>query len=346
MVTNFNKDMELNTVWEAIETAKIKLNEIQSHKTEAAIFRSKAQWVREGECNSKYFFNLERRRYLEKNMKAVFNAEGNLLTNQQAILDEQTKFYKDLYTTNNQVQFGLSSDLFDLKLSEIDHQNNGAQITMSEIYDGMMTLKRNKTPGADGLTIEFYHIFWDCLSTILFEMYEFSFERNLLPLSTRRGVISLLPKGNKDTRWVQNMRPLTLLNNDYKILAKTLDNRLKLLIPKIVKNDQTGFIKGRNISMNVRKSLDVIQYCSEKDIPAVILSVDMAKCFDRLEHRSLFECMRLFNFNDRFIRWISLFFQDFQVATQNFGSLSDWFVKSRGINQGVPCLSWSISCSR
>ena len=199
-----------------------------------------------------------------------------------------------------------------------------------------MTLKSNKTPGIDGLTIEFYRTFWRDIVEPLYNMYLDSFEKNVLPLSTRRGLISLLPKKDKDTRMIKNLRPLTLLNNDYKILAKAIDNRLSPVLPSIISTDQTGFVKGRNIAYNVRKTLDVIDYCKINKLPGVVMSCDMNKCFDRIEHSSIYAVLQRFGFGPNFIKWTSLFYTNFEICTQNYGILSDWFDKSRGVNQGCP----------
>ena len=207
-----------------------------------------------------------------------------------------------------------------------------------------MTLKSDKTPGVDGLTIEFYRKFWKNLCPALIKMYYDSYNNSLLPLSTRRGVISLLPKKDKDTRVIKNLRPLTLLNNDYKILAKTIDNRLSPLLPQIINRDQTGFIKGRCISHNIRKSLDVMEHCHKNQIPALIMSCDMDKCFDRIEHHALYSVLSRFGFGDGFIRWVRLFYTNLQVCTQNYGNLSDWFNKTRGVNQGCPLSPAAYIC--
>ena len=183
-----------------------------------------------------------------------------------------------------------------------------------------MTLKLNKVPGLDGLTIEFYKYFWKLLAPELMNMYMYIYEMGLLPESVRLGLISLLPKKNNNTRYVKNMRPLTLLDNDYKILAKVIDNRLREVILDIISMDQTGFVKGRKICHNVRKSLDIIDYGNEKQIPMMILSIDMEKCFDRLEHRALLASLQYFNFGEYFINWIELFYTKFNICTQNFGN--------------------------
>ena len=189
-------------------------------------------------------------------------------------------------------------------------------------------------PWGDGLSNEFYRKFFKSLSVPLLQMARYSFEQGILPISMRRGIISLLPKKGKDTRRVRNMRPLTLINSDYKIIAKALDNRLRTYLPEIIEESQQGFIRSRRISVNLRKSLDIIEFSRWEQVPAMILSVDMEKCFDKISHCAALGALRYFNFGENFIRWVSLFYNDFQVCTQNFGYFSEFFSKQRSVNQG------------
>ena len=64
-------------------------------------------------------------------------------------------------------------------------------------------------------------------------------------ISQRRGIISLINKKDKDTSLLENLRPIWLLNVDYKILTKVIAKRLEKLLPKIINPDQTGYVKGR-----------------------------------------------------------------------------------------------------
>ena len=93
--------------------------------------------------------------------------------------------------------------------------------------------------------------------------------------------------------------PLILLNNDYKTLAKAIDNWFREVLPELISADQTGFVKGRKISHNVRKSLDIIDYSITEKLPMLILSIDMEKCFDRLEHKAIMASLEYFNFGKK-----------------------------------------------
>ena len=69
----------------------------------------------------------------------------------------------------------------------------------------------------------------------------------------REGIISLIPKRDRNLKKIQNWRPIVLLNTDYKIVSKVLASRMKDILNDIIARDQTGFIAGRNISENLRK---------------------------------------------------------------------------------------------
>ena len=68
----------------------------------------------------------------------------------------------------------------------------------------------------------------------------------------KQSIITLLPKSGKDTTILDNWRPISLLNVDYKIATKSISNRIKPVLSSIISPSQTGFIKGRYIGENIR----------------------------------------------------------------------------------------------
>ena len=73
------------------------------------------------------------------------------------------------------------------------------------------------------------------------------------------------------------------MNCDYKIAAKAIANRLKNVIPKIINNDQTGFLKGRFIGENIRLIDGIINHTKSNNIPSLLLFLDFEKAFDTVE---------------------------------------------------------------
>jgi len=73
-----------------------------------------------------------------------------------------------------------------------------------------------------------------------------------LSISQRQGITSLISKKDKDTSLLENLRPISLLNIDYKILTNIIAKRLDKLLLKLINPDQTGYLKGHYIYENVR----------------------------------------------------------------------------------------------
>uniref|UniRef100_A0A8C8VQG0 Reverse transcriptase n=1 Tax=Pelusios castaneus TaxID=367368 RepID=A0A8C8VQG0_9SAUR len=98
-------------------------------------------------------------------------------------------------------------------------------LTLAEFSEALRLMPTNKSPGMDGLTVEFYCAFWDVLGPDLAIVWAESEGSGVLPLSCRRAVLALLPKKG-DLRDLRNWRPVSLLCTDYKIAAKAISLRL------------------------------------------------------------------------------------------------------------------------
>ena len=89
-------------------------------------------------------------------------------------------------------------------------------------------------------------------------MYEECISQKEMSTTMKQGIISLIPKPDKDILLIDNWRPITLLTIDYKILSLAFANRLKTGLDNIVAETQSGFMKGRHISNNIRLVLDLL----------------------------------------------------------------------------------------
>ena len=80
--------------------------------------------------------------------------------------------------------------------------------------------------------------------------------------------------------------------------------------------------------------MDIITHINQHKLRAVIVTVDFEKCFDRIEYGSMLAAMRYFNFGEKFVSWVGIFFTNILLCTQNAGFVSELFCKTRGCNQG------------
>jgi hypothetical protein len=197
-------------------------------------------------------------------------------------------------------------------------------------------MQNGKSPGADGLTTNFYKYFWPNIKNIVFDSIQHGLKEKKLSIEQRRGVLSIITKKDKDIRKLENWRPLTLLNTDYKILAKALANRLQNVLDKLISYDQCGGLKGRSTFSNIRSTLDIINYTNSNQKPGYAIFLDYHKAFDSINWNFIYNILKNMNFGETYISYIKTLYQDIQTAIINNGNLSEFFSPTRGIRQGCP----------
>ena len=97
--------------------------------------------------------------------------------------------------------------------------------------------------------------------------------------------MTLVETKEKDIRFIKNWRPISLLNVDTKILSKALALRLKKVINTLISSDQTAYVPGRCIGESVRLISDLLEYADRHNISVVLLTADMEKALDSLDHQ-------------------------------------------------------------
>ena len=312
--------------------SKMELNELVKEKALANMFRSKVRWYEEGEANSKYFFNLEKNRYNARTVTTLL-VEGVEITNPHDILEKQRAYYEQLYTADPEISFSLTNN-YDISVDPQTMAASEEQISVQEVSKALKDLSNNKTPGPDGLPPELYKAFWRQLKMPMYEAFMEWFRQRQLGSSSRRGVINVIPKSGKDVRKLENVRPITLLNADYKVLEKCIANRIESTLSSIIDIDQKGFMPNRKISTNIRRVFDIMRYAEKNELEAIILNLDFSKCFDKIEHQAIKGALQFFGFSSRIQEWTDIIYRHFTVRVQNNGHFSKPLVVNRGVRQG------------
>ena len=129
-------------------------------------------------------------------------------------------------------KFLVSYSLPRLNLEEIENMNR--PITSTEIETMTKNLPKNRSPGPDGFTGEFYQIFREGLMPILLEMFQKFRQEGKHPNSFYEATITRIPKPDEDTTKKENYRSASLMNRD-----KNLQQNTSNPYPTIHEKDQT-----------------------------------------------------------------------------------------------------------
>ena len=318
-----------------LENMKLRLQELREHKLKGLMMRSKLQWLQHGEKPSNYFCRLEKRNFTSKRMCFLEKDDSSIIYDQDEILQETKNFYEDLYSFRDTDDINLDNIIQQpTKLNDNEKASIEGPITFEEAVYALKEMKNNKSPGNSGFSIEFFKFFFKDIGHFLIRSINLGFDQGKLSITQRQGVITCIPKEGKNLQHLKNWRPISLLNVSYKIASNCITNRIKLVLPKIINSTQKAFLKGRNISDNIKLMYDVLLYTESENIPGLLLLVDFQKAFDSISWEFVDRTLRFFNFGDDIRRWVKVFYNDIVSCVQINGKYSEYFAINRGVRQG------------
>jgi hypothetical protein len=246
----------------------------------------------------------------------------------------------------------------DCALSQLDKNELAKYISEDLVHQAVSEAANGKVAGMSGIPSEF----WKHLS-FLYEMSKNSESPTcnivrVLTLVYREiedfGVQKdtdfalgwLCPIFKKKDRYcVENYRPITVLNSEYKILTKALSIRLSQVVGSIVHEDQAGFIRGRSIFNQVKLAKLIIPYAELTKQCGALVALDQEKAYDKVAHDYLWATLRKFNIPEHFIKTVTHLYTGAETLVIINGVLSSRYTVTRGVRQGDPlsCLLFDIA---
>ena len=339
IISNTNDNDKLHNLVHQREILAGQQNKYYQTVATGAQIRARVKWVEEGEKNTKYFLNLEKKRQTNKNISTIHTSDGRYIHTSEDILKEGAKFYRKLYDCSDisteEIDNYLDGIKTNAKLTKVEASLCDGNITNEECETVIKQMAKNKTPGYDGLPSEFYIYFWNDIKSMIIESFNEAFTSGQLSETHKQIIISLIFKKD-DRRYFKNYRPISLSNVDYKILAFVLANRLQKVITKIISPEQVAYIKERYIGQNIRLLLDILEYTKLRNKPGVLLFLDFEKAFDSLSWDFIHKCLKKFGFQENFCQWIKIIYTDPKAFININGFLSETICIKRGIRQGCP----------
>ena len=329
---------------ERLREIEQELREIALTRAKGAILRSRMKWMQQGEkCNS-FFLSLEKSRAGKRAILSLKTEDGSIIKGKDRILAEIDKYMLETISNDNSTCLANSEELFssvaDKALGGDDYNMLNCPLHVSEIKQALEAAPKDKTPGVCGVSNQFLLVFWSQIQQLFMEVLNSSFERGFLPQSMRRALVTFIPKPGRDLETMKGYRGISLLCCDYKIIASALANRIKKVITKLVHSDQTGFIKGGQITDNIRATKDLLDYTEENGIPGYLILTDQSMAFDKLQFNFIDTALEAFNFPPKFRSYIQMMRSQCEKSATNFGHRGQFQPVERGVFQGDPLASF------
>ncbi|GAU16627.1 hypothetical protein TSUD_325750 [Trifolium subterraneum] len=147
--------------------------------------------------------------------------------------------------------------------------------------------------------------------------------------------IALIPKIDSPQR-LNDFRPISLVGCLYKILAKVLANRLRLVIGSVISESQTAFVKDRQILDGILIANEVVDEARKAKKELMLFKVDFEKAYDSVDWGYLDDVMGKMSFPTLWRKWIKECICTATASVLVNGSPTEEFPLERGLRQGDP----------
>jgi hypothetical protein len=300
--------------------------------------RSRVNWLRAGDRNTKYFHRKATWRAKKNKIDKLMDLEGNVIKDEPKMQEMATNFFKDLYTESDSVHSEVITNLLQEKVTTDINEGLCSRFTDEEISFALFQIGPTKAPGPDGFPACFYQRNWGTFKEDIIAAVRKFFEDGEMPEGVNETSIVLIPKVKNPIK-LSDFRPISLCNVVYKIVAKCLVNRMRPLLQDIISETQSAFVPGRMITDNAIIAFEcfhALQKGSKIAGNFCAYKLDLMKAYDRVDWNFLEEAMRKFGFAEQWIKWIMACVKTVRYSVRFNGKLLERFIPTRGLRQGDP----------
>jgi exonuclease III len=275
---------------------------------------------------------------------ALRHPNGNLLGPGKGQADVLVRHYAEISKHVDPVPQALQSVLHHVTtegptgLPQPDAEALGAvDVSVEEVRVALRHSASGKSPGLDGFPIEMYRKGAVVLLPLLARLFSAIGRTGLVPRHFLHGmIVPLYKKGDKYEP--ENYRPITLLNSDYRLLAKVLANRLLRAAQPLISVEQSAFLRNRHIGDGIML-LQLLPHALKhaQHHGAMVAFLDFSKAYDTISRPFMFAVLETLGLGaGGFLRWVKVLLSDTRACCMLNGFRSSTVLFEAGVRQGCP----------
>ncbi|GKV38651.1 hypothetical protein SLEP1_g46541 [Rubroshorea leprosula] len=302
--------------------------------------KTKLDWVKQGDANSKLFHRIMNSNRRRKMIRGIYK-DGAWIEEPSVVKQEVREYFNKIFQEEQWDRPKLGGLQFK-QLNEEDSVWLEREVPAEEVKQAVWDCGGDKSPGPDGFSFHIIKTIWNVIEKDIVEFVQEFFRNGKLVRGINSSFIVLIPKKDNPID-LKDYRPISLIGSLYKIISKVLANRIKKVLPKLISGTQSAFLGGRQITDGILILNEVVEEIRRKKISSFIFKADFEKAYDSVNWDFLDEMMRRLGFGEKWRLWIKECLQTASISVLVNGSPTEEFKMEKGLRQAhTPFLSPSL----
>ena len=262
-------------------------------------------------------------------------ANGDFTESEQEMRDVTREFYRNLFRSEGVHNMEAVLGTVPVKVMPEMNDKLLMPFTGLEMKEALFHMFPTKAPGPDGFPAHFFQRHWDLCGAHVTSAVLRVLHGDDDPKVINDTIIVLIPK-DENPEELGQFRPISLCNVIYKIASKAVANRLKVILPEIISEEQSAFVPITDNIITAYKCLHFMKKKRASDLWCCALKLNMKKAYDRVEWPYLRAIMLRLGFHRLWVEMIMRLVTSVSFSIQLNGDFLEPFTPSRGIRQGDP----------
>eukprot|EP00253_Pinus_taeda_P019452 PITA_19452 len=324
--------------WARLKDLELERKRILQNREESWRLKSRAIWLQAGDDNTKFFQNYAKGRKNSNTIWEMEKANGDKARSFEELASLGNSYFKNLFKQPEEATIAeviRATQFFPRFIEEEGNDSIMAPVSKEEVEDILKSMQKDKSPGPDGWTVEFFHHFFEYIGDELVAVVEESRRTGSIFQPFNSTFLALIPKSDLPGSFA-DFRPISLCTCVYKIIAKVIASRLKPFLSRNISPEQFGFLDGRQIHEAVGVAQETLHSLKIRKKKGVVVKIDLSKAFDRINCLFLRLLLTHLGFRYDFVKWIMSCVSSSSIAVLINGAASNFFNPERGLRQGCP----------